>query len=354
MNVSVEGNPGIGKSYFYVYCAFRFIRGFVDQELKKQDYNLILDQIYFQYHPSDDSLHQLSNDEVRVMKDKPKVVRLINKTSTTLCGWAGMSFLFTSPRLKELDKFKTCFLEISEMWWGAKVCFKTEQNWWMKNLIDRSDRSASVTWYRSRQKDIVLETLTGFLQWSPDGKPSRYFMTWHLFLKTSPKESLKSPPQTLQALVKFAFDNEKNGVGKSLRGQKVPESAVRIRRVSGKTQDSDQLSGRREDILGGASAAQNLLLAKRNNKGAKRKQKARQPSRALMTTQAELLAASTFSRQAPLEGEEDEEYGKGLYITKSEYGLVRRSKHVEAQSKQEKSKRQRVDPEINIYLSKTN
>ncbi|GMF23130.1 unnamed protein product [Phytophthora lilii] len=47
--------------------------------------------------------------------------------------------------------------------------------------------------------------------WALAMEPSRYFTTWHLFQNTSPKESLKSPPQTLQALVKFALGNEKNG-----------------------------------------------------------------------------------------------------------------------------------------------
>ncbi|GMF23129.1 unnamed protein product [Phytophthora lilii] len=91
MNMAIDGNPGIGKSRSYVNCAFRLIRGCVDEELKKLEYNLILnhDDMYFQYDHDDVSLHQLSNDEIDVVSGKPKVVRLTNETSPPLYGWAG-------------------------------------------------------------------------------------------------------------------------------------------------------------------------------------------------------------------------------------------------------------------------
>ncbi|KAG6972688.1 hypothetical protein JG687_00001321 [Phytophthora cactorum] len=41
-NLAVVGNSGIGKSRFYLYCAFRLIHGLVDEEMKLCTYTLVL------------------------------------------------------------------------------------------------------------------------------------------------------------------------------------------------------------------------------------------------------------------------------------------------------------------------
>jgi hypothetical protein len=105
-NIVVTGNPGTGKSRLYSYCIFRFIR---DTKLAKEfaSFQLVLnyDADYHIYCWRTNEFQLLEDKEIRLVKEKRNVIRLIEGKSSTLTGWKGISILFSSPRLKGIKDF---------------------------------------------------------------------------------------------------------------------------------------------------------------------------------------------------------------------------------------------------------
>lgn len=106
-NLVVTGNPGIGKSRFYVYCAFRLIRGLVDEEMKARKYTLVLNfgERYLTYSWSEKVFVSIEGKAVLQLQDSANVLRFVEARSSTLVGWNGVSILFTSPALDELSDY---------------------------------------------------------------------------------------------------------------------------------------------------------------------------------------------------------------------------------------------------------
>ncbi|EGZ10507.1 hypothetical protein PHYSODRAFT_520165, partial [Phytophthora sojae] len=120
-NLVVEGNPGIGKSRFYVYCASRLIRGLVDEEMKAHKYTLVLNfgKNYLTYLWREKAFMRTTEDEVEKLTLSTSVLRLVKDNSSMLVGWNGVSILFTSPTLAQLKDYKkgtNCKSFIAPMW----------------------------------------------------------------------------------------------------------------------------------------------------------------------------------------------------------------------------------------------
>jgi len=103
-NLIISGNPGIGKSYFYLYCAIQLIndRFFATTNkillLNSQNRYWKFDGVSFVEFQYDD---QISYD--------PNIIRLIDGSSDNLVGWSALSILFTSPKGENNPNFKSFF-----------------------------------------------------------------------------------------------------------------------------------------------------------------------------------------------------------------------------------------------------
>jgi hypothetical protein len=99
----VSGNPGIGKSRFYLYCIFRFLleRDFVST------YRLVINffEDYFLYDSVKEEFIRLDKAEVKSLQEDRTVFRLIEANSDQLTGWKGVSVLFASPGVDGLNDF---------------------------------------------------------------------------------------------------------------------------------------------------------------------------------------------------------------------------------------------------------
>jgi hypothetical protein len=101
--IHVSGNPGIGKSRFYLYCIFCLLleRKFVST------YQLVINfyDDYFLYDSVQEEFIGLTAAEVKDLRENPKVFRLIEAGSNLLFGWSGVSVLFASPGVAGLNNF---------------------------------------------------------------------------------------------------------------------------------------------------------------------------------------------------------------------------------------------------------
>jgi hypothetical protein len=102
-NMHVSGNPGIGKSRFYLYFIFRLLsdRDFV------LTYRLVINfcSNYFLYDSANEEFLWLNQNEVKILHEDKRVFRLIEAESDELTGWKGVSVLFASPGVLGLNDF---------------------------------------------------------------------------------------------------------------------------------------------------------------------------------------------------------------------------------------------------------
>jgi hypothetical protein len=91
-NAMITGNPGIGKSYFYLYVIFRFIK---DPSLLGK-WKLVINSGDDFHILNADVFESIDQDHIRLNTD---ILRLADgKTSTgQLTGWSGSTVLFASP-----------------------------------------------------------------------------------------------------------------------------------------------------------------------------------------------------------------------------------------------------------------
>ncbi|RLN97181.1 hypothetical protein BBJ28_00007137 [Nothophytophthora sp. Chile5] len=103
-NLVVTGNPGIGKSLCYLYCAFRFARGL---EENQPELTLVLNcgDEYHQYCFKEQTFWKLTPEEVALLQRNPRVLRLIDGESSRLVDWQGVSVLFGLPDVKDRNRF---------------------------------------------------------------------------------------------------------------------------------------------------------------------------------------------------------------------------------------------------------
>lgn len=102
MNITVTGNPGVGKSRFYLYCIYMAIT----TEYFK-DFQIVInfkDQ-YEVYNFDDQSFYGLGSEKVKEMAASPNVLRFVEANSDRLGGWTGVSILFASPGISDPDKY---------------------------------------------------------------------------------------------------------------------------------------------------------------------------------------------------------------------------------------------------------
>jgi hypothetical protein len=103
--VSFSGNPGIGKSLFYIYCLRRLMkREFLT------DHILLLHSgsRCIEYKKAESCFVECDGDRFKELSRTRTVIRLIDPPvfGTELLGWKGFSILFTSPGLEGLHEFK--------------------------------------------------------------------------------------------------------------------------------------------------------------------------------------------------------------------------------------------------------
>jgi hypothetical protein len=104
-NIVVTGNPGIGKSCFYLYCIFQLVHGHQEKVLALSSIVLNNDAQYHKYDPSKKEFLELNEREVLLLKQENNVVRLIEGKSSLLTGWNGVSILFASPGVERLNEY---------------------------------------------------------------------------------------------------------------------------------------------------------------------------------------------------------------------------------------------------------
>ncbi|KAG2805569.1 hypothetical protein PC113_g24220, partial [Phytophthora cactorum] len=106
-NVVVTGNPGIGKNRFFLYCIFQLILHEREDVKRLPPYELVVNhkKNYVKYDAASKEFIELNETDVRALKGKPYVIRLVEATSSELTGWRGVSVLFASPGVDGIDNF---------------------------------------------------------------------------------------------------------------------------------------------------------------------------------------------------------------------------------------------------------
>ncbi|KAI9990454.1 hypothetical protein PInf_021442 [Phytophthora infestans] len=106
-NVVVTGNPGIGKSRFFLYCIFQLILREREDVKRLPPYELVVNhkKKYLKYDAASTEFVELNKTDVRALEGKPYVIRLVEATSSELTGWRGVSILFASPGVDGIDNF---------------------------------------------------------------------------------------------------------------------------------------------------------------------------------------------------------------------------------------------------------
>ncbi|KAK1938051.1 hypothetical protein P3T76_009201 [Phytophthora citrophthora] len=106
-NLVVTGNPGTGKSWFYLYCIFQLILENKEEmeELPAFDLVLNFDYDYQLYDAKTKEFIKLNENEVDMLSGKDRVLRLVEAKSTHLVGWKGVFILFASPGLDGMNDY---------------------------------------------------------------------------------------------------------------------------------------------------------------------------------------------------------------------------------------------------------
>ncbi|ETP50913.1 hypothetical protein F442_03873 [Phytophthora nicotianae P10297] len=106
-NLVVTGNPGIGKSRFFLYCIFQLILREREDVKRLPPYELVVNhkKNYVKYDAARMEFVELNETDVRALMGKPDVIRLVEATSSELTGWRGVSVLFASPGVDGIDNF---------------------------------------------------------------------------------------------------------------------------------------------------------------------------------------------------------------------------------------------------------
>jgi len=103
-NMVVTGNPGTGKSRFYLYCIFRVLSG-CQAELATFDLVLNCNDEFHKYAAETKDFIELDAEDVRALRHQGRVLRLVEGNSSELTGCDGVSILFASPGLTGMTNY---------------------------------------------------------------------------------------------------------------------------------------------------------------------------------------------------------------------------------------------------------
>lgn len=106
-NLIVTGNPGTGKSRFYLYCIFQLILREREDIKQLPPYELVMNygHEFHKYDAGRDEFVELADEDVDLLRAQPHMLRLVEATSTRLVGWSGVSILFAAPDAEGMDDF---------------------------------------------------------------------------------------------------------------------------------------------------------------------------------------------------------------------------------------------------------
>ncbi|KAF4130352.1 hypothetical protein GN958_ATG20476 [Phytophthora infestans] len=98
--VVVTGNPGVGKSRFYLYCAFQLIKAQLEVVRSLPPFELVLncEECYFLYEADQQACRYLEENEIVKLSFQKNVLRLIDGSSNKLEHWCGVSVLISSSK----------------------------------------------------------------------------------------------------------------------------------------------------------------------------------------------------------------------------------------------------------------
>uniref|UniRef100_K3WBE4 Crinkler effector protein N-terminal domain-containing protein n=1 Tax=Globisporangium ultimum (strain ATCC 200006 / CBS 805.95 / DAOM BR144) TaxID=431595 RepID=K3WBE4_GLOUD len=120
-NMTVTGNPGTGKSFFYLYCIFQLIYQCDSKYVEAlPTFTLVINfrEMFYQFDASTKEFSSLTSDESRMLSMRSNVLRLIDAESTKLTGWQGVSILFAPPGAPGINNYEkvNSFTYIMTMW----------------------------------------------------------------------------------------------------------------------------------------------------------------------------------------------------------------------------------------------
>ena len=102
-NIIVTGNPGIGKSRFYLYFLWKIIK----EGLPEGYSHLVINcRDVYHFYENKEFIELVSQQERNRLKDSAGVLRLVDGCSSTLEGWHGTSVLFATPGTPRLHQFE--------------------------------------------------------------------------------------------------------------------------------------------------------------------------------------------------------------------------------------------------------
>ena len=135
-NAMVTGNPGIGKSYFYLYVIFRFIK---DPSLLGK-LRLVINSGANFHILNGDTFEAIDPTEILAILSEKDVLRLVDgKTAAgQLTGWKGSTILFASPSNASPDNKPTDLMKNYESYYFVMPVWNDEELQDANELLDVS------------------------------------------------------------------------------------------------------------------------------------------------------------------------------------------------------------------------
>lgn len=135
--MSVTGDPGIGKSYFYLYCTFKFTK---DLNLLKGLTLIINSQSsYKKYDVDQKGFVDVSYYDIY---EETSILRLIDGNTFNFYPFAGSSILFSSPSDKSLGT-QTTFMKNYESYYLHMPAWSMEELLTVNKLLESSSQQQS-------------------------------------------------------------------------------------------------------------------------------------------------------------------------------------------------------------------
>ncbi|KAL4102559.1 hypothetical protein PRIC1_006304 [Phytophthora ramorum] len=103
----VTGNPGTGKSRFYLYCIFQLLHRHQGEVQELSSFELVVNfgSRFHTFCCDVDGFIELNEVDVRGLSAQLSVIRLIEGKSSQLTGWKGVSILFASHGLPNMNDY---------------------------------------------------------------------------------------------------------------------------------------------------------------------------------------------------------------------------------------------------------
>ena len=139
-NAMVTGNPGVGKSYFYLYVIFRFIK---DPSLLGK-WRLVINSGEHFHILNGDTFEAVHPPEILAIQSDKDILRLVDgKTAPgKLTGWKGSTVLFSSPSNASLENRPTDLMKGYESYYFFMPVWEDEELKDANELLDVSLRQS--------------------------------------------------------------------------------------------------------------------------------------------------------------------------------------------------------------------